>query len=44
MLIVVYFVEEIDHVDYLIDSIRDSSRVMITIYDNIKKIQGKAKA
>ena len=44
MLMVVYTVEEIDRIKYSIDSIRDSNRVMMTMYDNIKEEQGRGKA
>ena len=39
-----YFVEEIAQVEDWIDSIKDINRVVMTMYDNIKEIQGIAKA
>ena len=36
--------KEIDRIGDWIDSIRDSNRVTMTMYDNIKEVQGRSKA
>ena len=44
MLTLVYTREEIDKVEDWIDSIKDSFRAMMTLYDQIKEVENRAKA
>ena len=44
MLTSVYIAEEMDKVEDWIDLIKDSTRVMMTLYDQIKEVENIAKA
>ena len=43
VLTLVYTAEEIDKVEDWIDSIKDSTRAMMTLYDQIKEVENRAK-
>ena len=44
MLTLVYMVEEIDQVEDWIDLIKDETRAMMTLYDQIKEVENRARA
>ena len=44
MLTSIYKVEEIDKVEDWTNSIKDSTRAMMTLYDQIKEVENRAKA
>ena len=44
ILTLVHIAEEIDKVEDWIDSIRDSTSVMMTLYDQIQEVENRAKA
>ena len=44
MLTSVYIAKEIDQVEDWVDTIKDGTRAMMTLYDQIKKVENRAKA